>query len=205
MVRAFPPLVLALMVGTGIPTIMWVRPSHSQEQFPQQFQLQTLQLQQGTVIPTSSSSNQEPQYFANDTVQNTTFTVSQPIYDTTGRLVIPVGSVLAGQMVPVQGGLRFVASTLTVNGRVFSIQASSPLIHDEKDPRQVNTQSTAEDAVIGAAAGTLLGVLTGGVTTTGVLGGATAGVIVGNVTAPQVVVIRPNQPINITLEAPLRI
>ncbi len=171
----------------------------------QQFQLQTLQLQKGTVIPVTSSTQGEPQYFANDTVQNASFVVSQPIYDTSGRLVIPAGSVVSGQMQPVQGGLRFVASFLTIRNRSYNIRASSALIHDEKDPREVTAQATVEDALIGGAAGALLGALTGGVTTSGVLGGAAAGVVVGNVTAPQVVVIRPGQAISVTLEAPLRI
>jgi hypothetical protein len=37
------------------------------------------------------------------------------------------------------------------------------------------------------------------------LGGAAAGVVVGNVTAPQVVVLRPGQSLNLTLEAPLNL
>ncbi|MEN9252648.1 MAG: hypothetical protein Q6L49_12115 [Thermostichales cyanobacterium HHBFW_bins_127] len=187
-------LVIGSVLLPGIPPVL----------AQQQFQLRTLQLQQGTVIPTTSAAGDEPLYFANDTVQNASFVVSQPIYDGAGRLVIPAGSVISGQMQPVQGGLRFVASFLTINNRSYSIRATSPLLHDEKDPRHTTAQATVEDAIIGGAAGAILGALTGGVTTSNVIGGAVAGVVVGNVTAPQVVVIRPGQIVNVTLEAPVR-
>ncbi|MCJ2544020.1 hypothetical protein JX360_14095 [Synechococcus bigranulatus str. 'Rupite'] len=78
------------------------------------------------------------------------------------------------------------------------------MIHDEKDPRQYSAESIAEDAAIGAVGGTVLGLLTGGVSALGVIGGAGAGVAVGNITAPQVVVLRPNQTINLTLDSPVR-
>ncbi|MFT0798306.1 hypothetical protein [Synechococcus sp. R5-12] len=53
--------------------------------------------------------------------------------------------------------------------------------------------------------GTVLGLLTGGVSALGVIGGAGAGVAVGNITAPQVVVLRPNQTINLALDSPVRL
>ncbi|MDX2273003.1 MAG: hypothetical protein NW237_13795 [Cyanobacteriota bacterium] len=171
----------------------------------QQFNLGTSQLQQGTVIPVSSSSANQPQYFSPDTVYPLTLTVAQNIFDANGRLVLPIGSRISGQMEPATGGSRFVGTSIQVNGRTYSMRASSPILPDEKDPRQYSSQSVAEDAAIGAAAGAVLGILTGGVSTTGVIGGAAAGVVTGNVTAPQVVVLRPGQSFTLTLESSLRL
>jgi hypothetical protein len=79
------------------------------------------------------------------------------------------------------------------------------LIHTEKDPRHYSAEAIAQDAAIGAVGGTVLGLLTGGVSALGVIGGAGAGVAVGNITAPQVVVLRPNQTINLALDSPVHL
>ncbi|MEO1131237.1 MAG: hypothetical protein AAFX40_00865, partial [Cyanobacteria bacterium J06639_1] len=102
-------------------------------------------------------------------------------------------------------GSRFFGSLLVTEQRAYSLQAVSPLIHDEKDPRQYAGGAIAEDALIGAAAGALLGVVTGGVSTLGVIGGAAAGVGVGNVSANQAIVLRPEQPITVSLDTPITI
>lgn len=104
---------------------------------------------------------------------------------------------------------RFYSFSLVL-GLLFAGSATLPFAsafaqqQDEKDPRQYSSGSITEDALIGGAAGAILGGLTGGVSAGGVLGGAAAGVGVGNVTAPQTVVLRPNQALNLTLSAPLR-
>jgi hypothetical protein len=190
----------ALILGVGTLTGALPLPALAQ----QQFNLGAYQLQQGTVIPVGTISTNGPQYFSSDTVHNVTLAVTQSIYDPTGRLVIPAGSQIYGQLQPIAGGARFVVNSISLNGRSYPIQASSGVIHNEKDPREYSSEAIAGDAAIGAVAGTVLGVITGGVTTTGVLGGAAAGVLTGNVTAPMVVVLRPGQSLNITLEAPVR-
>lgn len=79
------------------------------------------------------------------------------------------------------------------------------MIDTEKDPRHYSAEAIAQDAAIGAVGGTVLGLLTEGVSALGVIGGAGAGVAVGNITAPQVVVLRPNQTINLALDSPVRL
>ncbi|MFS8900574.1 hypothetical protein NW845_04210 [Synechococcus sp. H60.2] len=167
------------------------------------FELGTYRLEQGTIIPVGSLSSEEPQYFYPDTIYPLEVAVTQNIFDNQGRLVIPAGSRVFGQMEPAPGGSRFVATAIVLGGRTYSLRAVSNILHDEKDPRQYLAEAIAQDAAIGAAAGTLLGAITGGVSAGNVLAGAAAGVVVGNVTAPQVVVLRPGQSFNLTLEAPL--
>lgn len=167
------------------------------------FQLGAYRLEQGTIIPVGSLSSEGPQYFYPDTIYPLEVAVTQNIFDNQGRLVIPAGSRVFGQMEPAPGGSRFVATSIVLGGRTYSLQASSGILHDEKDPRQYSAEAIAQDAAIGAVAGTLLGAISGGASAGNVLGGAVAGVVVGNVTAPQVVVLRPGQSFNLTLEAPL--
>jgi len=167
------------------------------------FELGAYRLEQGTIIPVGSLSSEGPQYFYPDTVYPLEVAVTQNIFDNQGRLVIPAGSRVFGQMEPAPGGSRFVATSIVLGGRTYSLRAASNILHDEKDPRQYSAEAIAQDAAIGAVAGTLLGAITGGVSAGNVLGGAVAGVVVGNVTAPQVVVLRPGQSFNLTLEAPL--
>ncbi len=195
-------ILAAALVGiSGIP---WVIPRPAAAQ--QWFELGAYRLQEGTIIPVSSLNTKGPEYFYPDTIYPLEVAVAQSIYDTQGRLVIPAGSRIYGQMEPAPGGSRFVATAIAVAGRTYSLRASSNILHDEKDPRHYSSKAIAEDAAIGAAAGAVLGAITGGKVSLGhLLGGAVAGVVVGNVTAPQVVVLRPGQVLNLTLEAPLNL
>ncbi|AFY68972.1 hypothetical protein Pse7367_0669 [Thalassoporum mexicanum PCC 7367] len=119
-----------------------------------------------------------------------------------GVVLIPAGAFVEGQFVPVDGGSRFVASTLSSRGASVSLSGESELITDVKDPRQVNTGSIATDAAIGAAGAAVLSGVLGdrAIATEEVLAGAAAGVIVGNVTAPRVTVIEADDPIVITTD-----
>lgn len=164
----------------------------------------SVQLQQGTVIPVSTSGGTNPQYFYPDTVYSVVLAVSEPIYNANSQLMLPAGSKVYGQLVPSGGGSRLVATSLLINGRTYSIRAQSEILPDEKDPRHYTTGSVAEDATVGLAGGVILGMVTGGVTTAGLLGGAVAGVTTGNITAPQVVVLRPGQSFPLTFQAPFQ-
>lgn len=193
----------AAMIGLATPSLgLLILPPASAQQL---FDLGVQQLQPGTIIPVQSLEGEEPQYFSPDSTHPVTLRVAQDIYNGSGQLVIPAGSEVRGSLRPAQGGARFFGTALIANGRLYSVQMSSDLIHDEKDPRQYSAESIAEDAAIGAVGGTVLGLLTGGVSALGVIGGAGAGVAVGNITAPQVVVLRPNQAINLTLDSPVRL
>ena len=190
-------LAMTLLVG-GSMTLPWAPAA------AQQFDLGTVQLLSGSVIPGTAPATNESLYFDPNGTHALTLTVPNDIYNQSGFRVVPAGSQIQGTLRPAQGGALFTAEALVINGRRLPLQGSTGLINDEKDPRQYDTESTVEDAVIGGVAGALIGGLTGGVSAIGVLGGAATGVGVGNITAPQVVVLRPNQVLNLTLSAPLR-
>lgn len=193
----------AAMIGLAIPSLgLLTMPSASAQHL---FDLGVRQLQPGTIIPVQSFKGEEPQYFSPNSTHPLTLRVAQDIYNGSGQLAIPAGSEVRGSLRPTQGGARFFGTALIVNGRLYSVQMSSDLIHDEKDPRHYSAEAIAQDAAIGAVGGTVLGLLTGGVSALGVIGGAGAGVAVGNITAPQVVVLRPNQTINLALDSPVRL
>ncbi len=108
---------------------------------------------------------------------------------------LPEGSIIRGQFEPVDGGLRYVADSAEVGDRIFDLSAVSETLTDRKDPRQTDVDDIIEDAAIGAAGGLIIGEILGDVDFLEILGGAAAGVVVGNVTAPTVVVIEPDQSI----------
>lgn len=197
--RSLSVLSLALVLCGGMPVLGFESSATAQ-----QFNLGTVHLYEGSVIPATAPAAGQPLYFDPNGTHALTLTVPQDIYNTGGWKVIPTGSQIQGTLRPAQGGAVFTAETLVIQGRSIPIQASTGVINDEKDPRQYSTESTVEDAVIGSVAGVILGGLTGGVTAAGVLGGAAAGIGVGNVTAPPAVVLRPNQLLSLTLTAPLR-
>lgn len=112
-----------------------------------------------------------------------------------GDRFLPEGSIIRGQFEPVDGGLRYVATSAEVGDRIFELSAVSDTLTDRKDPRQTDTDDIIEDAAIGASGGLIIGEVLGDADFLEILGGAAAGVIVGNVTAPTVVVIEPAQSI----------
>ncbi|MGF1498628.1 MAG: hypothetical protein ACFB8W_17650 [Elainellaceae cyanobacterium] len=118
---------------------------------------------------------------------------------TVNGLSIPAGATLRGRYEPTaQGdGLRYVVYGVEISGQRYSLSAASPVLDDQTDPRDTSVGSVAEDVGIGAAAGAVLGEVTGEIDALEVLGGAAAGGVVGNVTADNVVVIEPNEPITL--------
>lgn len=112
-----------------------------------------------------------------------------------GDRFLPAGSIIRGQFEPVDGGLRYVADSVEVGDRILDLNAVSETLTDRKDPRQTDTDDIIEDAAIGAAGGLIIGEVLGDSDLLEILGGAAAGVVVGNVTAPTVVVIEPDQSI----------
>jgi hypothetical protein len=168
------------------------------------FNVGVARLEQGSAVPVAAPAN-ATQFLDPGRDANASLVVSQDVLDNRGGVVLPKGSEVRGRFAPVAGGLKFVADGVLLNGQYTSVRASSDVIPDEKDPREYEGGAIAGDAGIGAAGGALLGALTGGVSLGGVLGGAAAGVLVGNVTAPRVVVVRPDRSINLRLDAPVAI
>ncbi|PSN14886.1 hypothetical protein C7293_09635 [filamentous cyanobacterium CCT1] len=151
---------------------------------------------QAAVIPTSSV-QQETLYLNTDRAYSYNLTVEQGV--TVNGLYLPPGAEIQGQYVPAEGGLRYDASSVIVDGRSYPLNASSAVIEDIKDPRDTTAGSIAEDAGIGAAGGLVLGEILGDAGIGAIVGGAAAGAATGNLTADRVVVVEPNQPISLYL------
>ncbi|MBC8121828.1 MAG: S-layer homology domain-containing protein [Gemmatimonadaceae bacterium] len=162
--------------------------------------LQTSSLRAGTALAATLESDYTLYISPNETKQ-LDLVVSGLAGERGRDGAIPYGSVVNGRFEPAQGGTRFVARNISVNGRIYPLQARSQVLRDVKDPRQTSTGSLIRDAAIGAAAGALFGGVTGdrAIATEEVLGGAAAGAVIGNVIAPRVIVVQPEQAIELTL------
>lgn len=113
-------------------------------------------------------------------------------------LNIPAGSIIRGQYVPAnEEGLRYVANSVVVNGQTYNINAQSDVLETVKDTRDTSGGAIAEDAAIGAGGGLIIGEIFGNAGAGEIIGGAAAGAAVGNLTADQVVIIEPDEPINL--------
>ncbi|BAC89656.1 hypothetical protein [Gloeobacter violaceus] len=167
-----------------------------------QFDVGVTRLAPGTIVPVSPADQQGTVYLDPGTAKLTSMVIAEDVYDAGGNIALPAGTEIRGTFKPVKGGLRFFADSASINGRYYTMRASSRVLKDIKDPRQTSAGNIAADAGIGAAGGALVGSLFGGAGW-GALGGAIAGTAIGNAGASQVVVISDNDPVDLRLEAPL--
>ena len=150
-------------------------------------------VKQTTLIEVITQS-EETLYFSPNTIYSLPLRVSRTV--TVDGVTLPAGTVIEGRLEPVEGGLRYVSSHIQAGSLQRSLNASSDVLRDVKDPRETSAGAITGDAAIGAAGGAILGVILGdGISFGEIIGGAAAGVIVGNVTAQRVVVIEPGQPV----------
>lgn len=175
-------------------TALFLNASATPKQAQASAAVDSFRLAQTATIPTSSI-QQETLYLNNDRAYSYNLEVERPT--TVNGLNLPVGAEIQGQYEPADGGLRYVADSVVVNGNVYDLNATSGVIEDVKDPRDTQAGSIAEDAGIGAAGGLILGEVLGDAGVAGALGGAAAGAAVGNVTADRVVVVDPDEVINL--------
>ncbi len=165
---------------------------------------QNLVLKAGEIIEVRLNSN-DTLYVSRGERKAAELRVDQPVVSDNGNILISEGAIISGEFIPVSGGSKFVARTLTTQDGMIRIVGETDLINDVKDPRETGIGSLLGDAGIGAAAGALLGGIFGdrSISTEKILGGAAASIILGNVTAPQVVVIDPALPLSIVTKRKL--
>jgi hypothetical protein len=163
-------------------------------------------LEPDTEVPVASPAK-STQYLDPGKDANASLVISQDVVDNRGSIVLPKGTEVRGRFTPVPGGLKFLADGVLINGQYTSLRASSDMIPDEKDTREHSGGTIARDAGISVVGGTLAGALSGGTYWNwgGVLGGTAAGIIMRDATLPRVVVVRPDRPINLHLDAPFSI
>ncbi len=164
------------------------------------FNVQVSTVAAGTLMPVVSTAPDRLLIAPNET-RPISMIVQNPIRNDRGDIVVPYGSRVDGRFEPAAGGTRFVAETVIIDNQVYSLSAQSNVIADVKDPRHTSTGQVVQDAAIGAAAGAILGLITGdrAIATEELLAAGVAGSAIGNVTAPRVSIIDPNQPINLQL------
>jgi len=152
----------------------------------------TLQTKQSRLL-SAVIDEDEKLYLNEDEAHEQTLRVNQTT--TIDGFTVPAGSIVRGQFEPFDGGLRYVADSVRVGDRTIRLRARSEVFDARKDPRETSIGSVAVDSAIGAAAGAAIGEIFGSIDVLEVLGGAAAGAVVGNVTAPTVVVIDPDESI----------
>lgn len=139
-----------------------------------------------------------------------TLTVAANIQTAQGRVIVPSGSEVVGELQPTTGGTQFVARELRLsNGQRLAINANSGVIsRTEAIKKGVNTGKILTNAVVGAGAAAAISAVTGDrrITALEVLSGAGAGAVIGLFTGRQQVnllVIEPNTDLNLRLNQDL--
>jgi hypothetical protein len=139
-----------------------------------------------------------------------TLRVAANITTANGRVLIPSGSQVVGQLQPAQGGTEFVAQTLTLpNGQQMSIDATSEVItKTEQIKKGANIGTLIKDTALGAAAAAAISGVTGDrrITAGEVLGGGGLGTLAGiflGRSSVDLIVIDPQTDLNLRLNQPL--
>lgn len=131
----------------------------------------------------------------------TSLQITQPVLNSQGQVLIPVGSTVQGRIMPVEirgssvTAAKFVADSLTVNGRTYTVNAESSAI---AATNSVNS-GTLQGALITGAAESILTTITGNRTISSVVGA----IITGDnqpTSTSAVVVIRPSD-LDLTLRS----
>ncbi|MEW6495155.1 MAG: S-layer homology domain-containing protein [Cyanobacteriota bacterium] len=145
-----------------------------------------------------------------------TVQVAANITTSDGRVIIPAGSSVIGELRPVkdQGGSQFVAQKIVINGQEKTINASSNVITDTETVRKgVSIGNLAKNAAIGTAAAAAISAVTGdrAIATEELLLGAGAGAVLQLIqtflgrNSVDLIVIEPNQDLNLKLLSPLTV
>lgn len=164
------------------------------------FSLQTALLRAGDTLGATFVDN-DTLYFDPRETRASSLYIRSDVFDASGNVVIPSGTLITGQFQPVEDGTQFIADSLVLGDRAFPLFAQSQTIESQRDPRQVSAGAIAQDAAIGAGVGLVLSAVTGdrAIATEEILGAAALGAVVGNVTAPEAIAIPPDTDINLTV------
>lgn len=197
---------MAVSIVTGTTAPMIAPAPASAQYFPQETQVT---IPAGTSIPVRYDNAEKIVVSTNETVP-VTLRVATNIINRRGVVLIPAGSQIVGQLQPVQGGAQFVASELvTSQGRRQEINATSRVITRTQQVQQgVDTGNILKGAVLGSAAAAGISGIVGnrhisaGKVLLGTGVGAAGGALLGRKKV-DVVVIKPNTDLNLTLRSAL--
>jgi hypothetical protein len=206
--------VLSLLLGMGITTPLLLSSTPASAQLlgtDDEF----VQAQRRVAIPSGVSlpvryDEAEKIVVLPDETAPVTLKIAANIKDNSGRILIPYGSELVGEIRPAGNGSRFVAQELKIPGASSqSINASSQVItRRETINKGASAGDILEGAAIGAAAASVIAGITGdkAIATEEVLGGAGLGALGGLLLGKEeaeVISIDPNEDLDITLNSRL--
>ena len=135
-----------------------------------------------------------------------TLTVAADIRSRQGRILIPAGSQIEGELRPTKAGTQFFAEELILRNRNqrLSIDATSEVITETETINEKTDPDILKGAAIGAAAGAVIGEIFGGIDLGEVLAGAGVGVaaelLLRGRKEVEVFVINPDTDLDLTLE-----
>jgi hypothetical protein len=140
-----------------------------------------------------------------------TLKVAQNIVDSRGRVLIPAGSDVVGQVQTVQTGAQFTARELVFpNGQRLPLSATSEVISKTEAVRRgSNAGNIVIGTIVGAGAGAGIAAVTGDreIQAWEVLTGAAAGAVLGTISATrnqvELISIDPNTDLSLTLNSDL--
>ncbi|MFP4253803.1 MAG: hypothetical protein ACLFRN_04980 [Halothece sp.] len=205
---------LSLLLGVGVVTPLVLSTPTSAQLLPGERRGQSRPQNQGRMaIPSGTSlpvryDEAEKIVVMPDETTPVTLQIAANIKDRQGRILIPYGTELVGEIRPAQDGSRFVAQELKVpDESARSINASSQVVTRRETIRKgASTGDILEGAAIGAAAASVIAEITGSIDVIEVLGGAGLGALGGlllNKEEVEVISIDPNQDLDITLDSRL--
>lgn len=197
------------MNSTAVVPLITTSPVLAQSRFLQRQQL-NLVLRSGTYIPVRY--DKDKIVVMPDETMPLTLTVASNITSADGKVVIPEGSQITGELKPTARGTQFVAKELTLYRRrldqqtkPFSINGNSDVVRRiEQVKKGASTTSILQGAAVGGAAAAALAALTGdhAIATEELLGGAGLGALGGfllNRKTVDAVVIYPERDLSVRL------
>lgn len=164
----------------------------------------------GTVLPVKYEKSKI--LVTKDETVPLTLTVDRNITTSDGRVLIPAGSEIVGDLRPGTGGSQFVAKTLNMNGQSMAINAASDIItKTETVKKGINVGTFVKNAALGTAAAAAISAVTGdrAIATEELLIGGGAGVVLSLIqnflgkNSVDLISIEPNTDLNLRLGAPL--
>jgi S-layer homology domain len=167
----------------------------------------------GTTIPVKYD-KAEKILVTKDETAPLTLTVSQNVVTDKGRIVIPAGSQVIGQLKPVKGqkGSQFIADKLVLtSGQEYKITAQSEVITKTQTIEKSSRLGSAlKNAALGAGAAAAVSAVTGdrAIATEEVLGGAAIGGLIGaffGKKSVDLIVINPDTDLQMTIGQNLQI
>lgn len=183
--------------------------AQSQDRFPQR-ERANLVVSSGT--PISVRYDKDKIVVMPDEKMPVTLTVASDVLNDEGRVVIPQGSKISGNLEPASGGSQFVAREVTIYRRLvdkqsnpFSINGTSNVVRRiEEVKKGASGTSILTGAAVGGAAAAAIAAITGdrAIATEEVLGGAGLGALGGlflNRKKVEAVVIYPDRDLTVRL------